>query len=621
MDFKYPVLFITFILLAFFLGLFWIRRKTVNGNHQADLTKLRNDISELEKEISTLKEKNKALRTEIYNLTHAKQTNNEVVGVACGQNQVTLETDNKKLAKRIRILENELKESEKEQTKLEEQEKKLKIQKRDVQNKLDDACQRNKRLENSLDLVKKECRKHSERLEQKTKSLEFVQSILSAPETGAKDIKATYRAIDLFESFLKGQFMDCIALLFNTFPDAVFNNARGSEGFKEKKASVIQSFNEWASVKRKNWLDRKTTIAFVGEFNAGKTTIVNRILSQDDPSILQMPVSGKPTTAIPTYIVGGVAETYNFASPDDKVKAINEEAFRKVSKEVLDEIQGVSSLIKYFVMTYKNPALDGLSILDTPGFSSNDDEDKTRTIEVINECDALFWVFDVNNGGINRSSASIIKENLKKPLFIVINKIDSVSPSQIEEVRRHITQTLADEGLKINGVIQFSNTSPLSRIMDPVHSIRRDEGRDSFISLVESDITRWEAMVSTKVREASTEYQRCRTKVEHVAADFSSNYTALKNACSDAAEIPHWESYLFRKDRFEMTETEGRRLLELLDEIESSRCPSLESSFNCEKSAVAEMQNAYIKMTELKAVWQKIDDCLREFKKLSIQLK
>ncbi len=47
------------------------------------------------------------------------------------------------------------------------------------------------------------------------------------------------------------------------------------------------------------------------------------------------------------------------------MKLILDETFRKVSKEVLDQVKGVSSLIKYFVMTYKNPNLSGLSILDT----------------------------------------------------------------------------------------------------------------------------------------------------------------------------------------------------------------------------------------------------------------
>ena len=40
-------------------------------------------------------------------------------------------------------------------------------------------------------------------------------------------------------------------------------------------------------------------------------------------------------------------------------------------------------------MGYDNPNLTDLSILDTPGFNSNDENDAKRTIKVINETDAF----------------------------------------------------------------------------------------------------------------------------------------------------------------------------------------------------------------------------------------
>ena len=88
-----------------------------------------------------------------------------------------------------------------------------------------------------------------------------------------------------------------------------------------------------------------------------------------------------------------------------------------------------------------------MSILDTPGFNSNDSEDAERTIEVINECDALFWIFDVNAGTVNRASLKIIKEHLKKPLYIVINQIDTKSKSDVDDVETLIRKTLMDEGI------------------------------------------------------------------------------------------------------------------------------------------------------------------------------
>ena len=175
----------------------------------------------------------------------------------------------------------------------------------------------------------------------------------------------------------------------------------------------------WQSECAKSWIQGKVKVAFIGEFSAGKTSIVNRLLQDGDPHAIQLPVSSKATTAIPTYISGrkgGGKATYRFYTPDSILKEISEGTFRRVSKEVLEEVGGVSSMIKYFVMAYANKGLERLSILDTPGFSSQDKDDEPRTMEVINECDALFWVVDVNNGQLNSRSIRVIRQYLHKPL-------------------------------------------------------------------------------------------------------------------------------------------------------------------------------------------------------------
>ena len=158
-------------------------------------------------------------------------------------------------------------------------------------------------------------------------------------------------------------------------------------------------------------------------------------------------------------------------TPDNIQKNISEETFKRVNKEVLDQVKGVSSLIQYFVMTYKNTNLDNLSILDTPGFNSNDKEDAARTIGVINECDALFWVFDVNAGTVNRTSIQLIKENLHKPLYVVINKVDTKAETEVNKVEQLIRKTLRDSGISVQQFIRFSAKAPLNTIMDPIQRI------------------------------------------------------------------------------------------------------------------------------------------------------
>ena len=524
-----------------------------------------------------------------------------------------------KLSKKVKKLEDELEDAEEEQEALE---KKLKVKTNELQtvnDELDNEKKITKNLQNDLQNRTNELASTTEELNKKNDSIEFVQEILSAPETGTKDIKALYKAIDFFESFLRGQFMECNAYLYNK--DLLsFNDISGRKGFEEKKKIFIQLFEEWSSVKRKSWLDRKTTIAFVGEFSAGKTSIVNRILSQDNPNIPLLPVSTKATTAIPTYIAGSDYETYNFVTPNDILKSINEEIFKKVSKEVLDEIKGVSSLIKYFVMTYKNPNLDGLSILDTPGFNSNDKEDKLRTIEVINECDALFWVFDVNAGTVNRSSISLIKEKLNKPLYVVINKVDTKAKSEVDKVESLIRNTLNEEGLKVEQFIRFSAKAPLKDIMNPIHTVPHDSNRDSFLEIVRQDIEDVLEIFNNYVKEADNVYHQWQHHVHSITDNYNEGMQDLYHACDVAAGIPHWETHFWSSDRYEMSAEEGNQLKNLLNEIATTKSNNLANIYNEEMDAVMELQNAYSILLDHKNSWQKINDCLTEFKKTSKNL-
>ena len=139
-------------------------------------------------------------------------------------------------------------------------------------------------------------------------------------------------------------------------------------------------------------------------------------------------------------------------------------------------------------MTYQNANLNGLSILDTPGFNSSDAEDANRTIEVINECDALFWVFDVNAGTINKTSINLIKNKLEKPLFVIINKVDTKSKSDVDKVEQLIRNTLQREGIDVKAYIRFSKSAPLADIMTPIKSVTRDDSRDSFVQVLKSNI-------------------------------------------------------------------------------------------------------------------------------------
>lgn len=629
---------IIYIILAFVIGtaLTYIMCKRLSSGHSAndnriaELTaeneSLKASIASAENAVSQnaaeIKSKYEALLSEAK--TQCENLDAQLKNALDGNLDDSIKeqlADVEKLKKKIKSLEDEIEENEDDLSDLKKKLKNKETDLADLQENFDKEQKVSKELREELTSVKQDLDDKIEELDLKMGSLDFIQEILSAKESSIADTKKLNKNIDFLESFVKGQFMDLNSYLYTTYETLSWNEKKGISGFEEKKKFFVDAFDSWASTKRKSWLDGKTTIAFVGEFSAGKTSIVNRILSQDNPSIPLLPVSTKATTAIPTYIAGDSIVSYSFISGDGKRKIILEETFKKVSKDILDQVKGVSSLIKYFVMTYKNPNLNGLSILDTPGFNSNDKEDRDRTIDVINECDALFWVFDVNAGTINRSSISVIKEKLNKPLYVVINKVDSKSDSEVQKVEDLIKKTLIDEGLTVEKFIKFSAKAPLDEIMNPIKEVGKIATRETFVDDVKNDIEQLLGIFEDAVKQRNKSYQNARQKGDDITDAFVECMKAMQTDCWTAHNIPHWETHWLSSDRYEMTEHEGRQLKSLLEKIADDHVQTLADKFDERVDKAGEIQQEWSNLCDLKAAWQKVNDCYGQYKKVSKNVK
>ena len=629
---------IIYIVIAFILGAiiaFFLKKR--GKNNENDLR-----ISELTNENSTLKSKLSEAESKVKSVSHDsakaiddvkakydallkeaneqsekldKQLKNALEG-NLDDSIKDLLSDIEKLKKKIKDLEDDLEEKEDDVDDLKKKIRNKDTDISDLQDSLGKEQKISKELKDELTSVKQTLDEKIDELKLKMGSLDFIQEILSAREISTADTNKLNKNIDFFESFVKGPFTDLNAYLYPPYK-LTWNNVEGEAGFENKRAYFHNTFDQWASTKRKSWLDGKTTIAFVGEFSAGKTSIVNRILSQDNPNIPQLPVSTKATTAIPTYIAGGSTVSYSFISGDGKRKTILEDTFKKVSKDILDQVKGVSSLIKYFVMTYKNPNLNGLSILDTPGFNSNDSEDRERTIEVINECDALFWVFDVNAGTVNRSSISIIKEKLNKPLYVVINKVDTKADSEVKKVEDLIKKTLSDAGLQVQQFIKFSSKAPLTSIMNPIKGVNKTTNRDTFVSDVRTDLEHLLGALDETLKSCNQDYDNARQEGENITDQFNECLKALQDDCETAYNIPTWVEHWFSSDRFEMSANDGNHLKEILEQIANDKVQTIAQKFDENLEKALEIQQAWSVLCDLKAAWQKANDCFEQYKKVS----
>ncbi len=416
----------------------------------------------------------------------------------------------------------------------------------------------NDELSTSLSDIQEKLSENVDELNLKIDSLDFIQEILSAEEVHKEDenVQRRHAMIDSILDIMRTDIREIMA--------------EEEVSQKDKDKYFGEALTKWSITAKKEWVKNKTSIAFVGEFSAGKTSIVNRILSQDDPDIPRLPVSTKATTAIPTYITGNenVSYTdYQFVTPTNIQKRISEQTFKKVDKHVLEQVKGVSNLIQYFVMTYQNPNLSNLSILDTPGFSSNDKEDAERTIEVINECDALFWVFDVNSGTVNRTSIELIKNNLRKPLYVVINKVDTKSVSEVDDVEKLIKKTLHDAGLSVKSFIRFSANTDLADIMVPIFRVEPDKSLKNYWSELLSFLDTYQSSQRSLLSKLKQEDKNYEQAMEDDIDKYVNELKAIQQKCQTVYSIPQYTEHFFSNDRYEFSKEDGEKMQQELNGI------------------------------------------------------
>ena len=524
----------------------------------SDKAKLQNDYCETQDLNKKLQTQNKNLESNVANLNAELEKRNFDISVLKDK-FINSENGLKRKSEEVERIEKELRKASASSEELQKQlDKALKENKslkdeiddlNDDYDKLDDKFKKQKKemssLNDDLEKSRREEKKKTEKiaeiseklngteadLSNKKKALTFVQEVLSAKENPDNITKEHRKVINKINSFLNDS-------LFGLMKLSNPSNKTDTEIENLKK-----EFDVWQNLEKKHWLRNKRTIAFVGEFSAGKTAIVNTILLQNDKNAIPLPENSKATTAIPTYISNTSGRpSFTFLTPNNQLKTMSETTFKMVNKEVLENVKGTSSLIKYFVTSYNNKALSDLSILDTPGFDSNDPEDAMRTIEVINECDALFWVIDVNKGELNKTSIKTIKNNLLRPLFIVINKVDTVNPQGVENTEMKIKRTLRDNDILYEKIIRFSKKEKTTELIRLLNSVNKARVEVDAIESIKRVLDSYKQGIHSEIEQYKSQIEYARIEGEKTSSIFTQTMYELIRKCDQVSKMPQRES-------------------------------------------------------------------------------
>ena len=544
-------------------------------NLEKQISKLKNHLEQKDEEVRVLNIKLNELRS-------IPSESKESVIID------SLKIDIQKKDDEIKSQEEEIEDLENEISSIQRKLKTAKNEVSELNQKVESFDKRIKKYEAELKDLDSELTELKDEDKIKSKAIEFVNSVLQAKDADERDAREINEKVNKIKSIITDQYIP--------LQKQYFNNAE--HNIDEWIKNVLLITDYWSNLQRKSWIKRKKVIAFIGEFSAGKTSIVNRILSQDDPDCPLLPVSSKATTAIATYISYGQGFYSQFTDSNGDLKNLPKEMFIMVNKDILSQVN-VSPIIQYFIMKYKNENLRELSILDTPGFSSNDEQDHIRTIEVIKEAHALFWVVDANTGDINQTSLNIISENVQDiPLYIVINKADTKTSAEISELKKHIQGTMERAGINVADYVVFSKKEPLENLMRLIGSL--PDGKSGMdIETICFDLRKDIFLLEEDLKRYKIDLRELKKLLDNREEVINDDITYVLDACERIASIPQYNSKWFGKDDYRMDISEYSELNTLCEDAKEVSY-QVNECFDDYKDLIADYHTKLNEQTDLK---------------------
>lgn len=203
-------------------------------------------------------------------------------------------------------------------------------------------------------------------------------------------------------------------------------------------------------------------LPLVGEFSSGKTTLINSLTDSK-----KLETATKPTTATIYEVHFGCERCHAtvldkegiFSEVDDIAELKNDKLADAIAVTVFDTSSKVPS---------------STILVDTPGLSSPDPKHKLTLVNFLPKADALLLVVDINQQ-ITKSLTDFIEDMKlsKRPIFLVLTKGDTKSDSEIDAVRKHIS-----ENCKIpvkNAVVVSASKGNLDDFYSLLSSIEKDK--------------------------------------------------------------------------------------------------------------------------------------------------
>jgi small GTP-binding protein len=270
-----------------------------------------------------------------------------------------------------------------------------------------------------------------------------------------------------------------------------------------------------------NHVHEPINVMILGEFNAGKSTLINTLLKDD-----YLRTDDIPTTATITKLTYGETPEITLHFEDGQEQVLSPDKFEQITAEIDEEGAKVRERLSYVHVQYPSDLLKRVTLIDTPGRNSTNENHTKAAENFMDQADAAFWLFELSQIGTSSELSQLKKLNDYVHPVGIINRIDEM-----------------DEDDTLETIVQSARTS-LSPFVTEFIGISALYAYDGIVE-EDNDLleeSNWSSFETAFEKEITGEHVQSR-KIERMYQDLEKTLEKIKKVVDEAKKSFHDTSH------------------------------------------------------------------------------
>ncbi|GAN32495.1 MULTISPECIES: dynamin family protein [Candidatus Brocadia] len=315
-------------------------------------------------------------------------------------------------------------------------------------------------------------------------------------------------------------------------------------------------------------------LVILGQFKRGKTTLINSLIGKEI-----LPSSVVPLTSVVTILKYSEEVSCVVSMEDGNEKKIRIEELPDYVTEKGNpkNIRGV----RCARIGYPSPFLEkGILLVDTPGVGSTFLHNTETTYEFLDHLDAALFLMsaDVPISQVEKELLDTIKDSTQK-IFFVLNKIDNLTPKEIEEIAAFNKQVLEEMGFTVQEIWPISAREALKAKtanndvqLSQSGLLNLEDALGSFLSLekgkivLNTTISKTKRVISQKLSQIAIERKTMEASGEELENKINTFHQLVANLKQDREDM----KYLLKGESDKLC-FRVEEMLKILEEKETPR--------------------------------------------------